>query len=232
MRYAIRERLKQFIDSQNISIREFERRTNLSNGYVASIKYSIHPNKLSNIVLQFPNLNRGWLLTGEGEMLRDAGISDKVPNSIPMYEDVSSIGGTNSVSASLDGVMPSSRYIDAGDWFKGATAAIRHYGDSMREYPSGCIIVIKEVRDISQVVWGRNYCIETEEFRITKKLQRGSDSSVVTAYSTNTDTYPDGHLIHEPVTIPVKKIRRLFLVMGCVIKEQSSGPIYIENDIQ
>lgn len=152
-------------------------------------------------------------------------------NIIPLYEDVATIGGTNTISAVLDGVMPSSRYIDAGDWFKGATAAIRHYGDSMREYPSGCIIVIKEVLDKTQVVWGRNYCIETAEFRITKKLQKGSDSSSYTAYSTNTDTYPDGHLIHEPISIKVDNIRRLFLVMGCVIKEQSSGPVYIEDSL-
>lgn len=176
-------------------------------------------------------ISTSWLLTGQGEMLRTATDKDKPSNSIPMYEDVASIGGVNTISASLDGVMPSSKYIDAGDWFKGASAAIRHYGDSMREYPSGSIIVIKEVMDMSQIVWGRNYCIETDDFRITKKLQRGSSSSSITAYSTNTDTYPDGHLIHEPLTIDLNKIRRLFLVMGCVIKEQSSGPIYIEDSL-
>lgn len=234
----ISERLKKFIDSQKISVREFERRSGLGNGYVSSIKFSILPSKLSNISLQFPNLNTTWLLTGEGEMLRpEENAADKASskkqdgNIIPLYEDVATIGGTNTISAVLDGVMPSSRYIDAGDWFKGATAAIRHYGDSMREYPSGCIIVIKEVLDKTQVVWGRNYCIETAEFRITKKLQKGSDSSSYTAYSTNTDTYPDGHLIHEPISIKVDNIRRLFLVMGCVIKEQSSGPVYIEDSL-
>lgn len=192
---------------------------------------------LGSMNKSYPIINVTWIVTGDGEMLREgksidnADVKSRNGNMIPLYEDVATIGGTNTISAVLDGVMPSSRYIDAGDWFKGATAAIRHYGDSMREYPSGCIIVIKEVIDKTQVVWGRNYCIETSEFRITKKLQKGGDPSSYTAYSTNTDTYPDGHLIHEPISIKVDNIRRLFLVMGCVIKEQSSGPVYIEDSI-
>ena len=171
-----------------------------------------------------------WLVSGEGEMLKCNNAQEKKDNNlIPFYEDVCSIGGVNSISAPVDGVMPSSEFIDAGDWFKDATAAIRHYGDSMLEYPSGCIIVLKEIRDVRNVVWGRNYCIETSEYRITKKLHRGSNDEHYTAYSTNAETYPDGHLIHEPIDIPASEIRRLFLVIGCVIKEQSSGPVYISD---
>ncbi|MBR0245525.1 MAG: helix-turn-helix transcriptional regulator, partial [Bacteroidales bacterium] len=49
---------------------------------------------------------------------------------IPLY-DVESIGGHNDVVADTD--TPAghvAEWIDAGDWFPGATAAIRHYGDS------------------------------------------------------------------------------------------------------
>ena len=178
-------------------------------------------------------INSLWLLTGNGNMLIDkeervVAKEEKKRHLIPFYDDVASIGGVNSISASMDGKMPSNEWIDAGDWFLDATAAIRHYGDSMCEYPSGCILALKELHDKRQIIWGKNYCVETDEMRVTKRLQNGTDDYVL-AYSTNTETYPDGHLIHEPFPIYKDTIRRIFMVIGCVIKEYSSGPIEIKK---
>lgn len=71
MEAKVKQRLMQFIGYKKLSIREFERLCSLSNGYVKGIKYNILPNKMRNIILQFPELNINWLLTGEGEMLKD-----------------------------------------------------------------------------------------------------------------------------------------------------------------
>ena len=68
---TINERLKKFIKYKNLSVREFERKSGLANGYVSSIKYTILPEKLSQVSIQFPELNTVWLLTGEGEMLKN-----------------------------------------------------------------------------------------------------------------------------------------------------------------
>ena len=187
---------------------------------------------IQNTVSNYP-VNPNWILKGEGDMLIDNednpdNLSGK-KNLIPFYDDVSTIGGVNTMSASMEGRMPSNEFIDAGDWFIGATAAIRHYGDSMNEYPSGCILALKEIHDKRQIVWGRNYCVETDEMRVTKRLQAGSDEYLM-AYSTNTETYPDGHLVHEPFPIYKETIRRIFMVIGCVIKEYSTGPVMIKND--
>lgn len=176
-----------------------------------------------------------WLLTGQGDMLKSDRhevkfVSEQKADKklIPFYDDVATIGGCNSISASVDGCMPPSEWIDAGDWFHEAGAAIRHYGDSMVEYPSGCILALKKVEDLRLILWGRNYMVETTEFRITKRLQSGKDDTVV-AYSSNTDTYPDGRQIHEPKVIPMESIRSVWLVLGCVVKEYSSGAVYIKK---
>ena len=66
---SVKERVKKFIEYKKISVREFERRCNLSNGYVSGIDQTIMPNKVSIINQQFPELNIGWLLSGTGEML-------------------------------------------------------------------------------------------------------------------------------------------------------------------
>ena len=171
-----------------------------------------------------------WLLTGKGEMLKgQTSEPAKGKNLIPFYEDVSTIGGHNSISAAVDGHMPANELIDAGDWFNDATAAIRHYGDSMVEYPSGCILALKLVQDKSQIILGANYCIETDEFRVTKRLQTCNDDSVFMAYSSNTEAYPDGTPIHQPFAIPKASIRRLYLVLGYVVKQLSSGAVFIKK---
>ena len=152
-------------------------------------------------------------------------INDK-RNRIPFYDDVASIGGNNYMIADVSANTSISEWIDAGDWFPEATAAIRHYGDSMIEYPSGSILALKRVEDWRLLIWGRNYCIETTEFRITKRLQYGGEDYIL-AYSSNQETYPDGTLVHAPIKIPKETIRRIDLVLGCVTKEYSNGPIRV-----
>jgi Plasmid maintenance system antidote protein len=145
---------------------------------------------------------------------------------IPMYDDAISIGGMQNGVANVDGDHTPTELIDAGDWFPDATAAIRHYGDSMDEYPSGCILVLKRVNDLRLIIWGRNYLVETTEYRITKQLQDGGELSIV-GYSSNKDTYPDGRQIHSPIYIPKDSIRYIYQVIGCVTKEYSNGAIPI-----
>ena len=163
-------------------------------------------------------INTDWLITGRGSMLKSEGRSPRgeqeevLPtkkNLIPFYDDVSTIGGLNDRVANTDPNSPSER-IDAGDWFPEATAAIRHYGDSMVEYSSGSILALRRVDDQRLIMNGRNYVIETSEYRVTKQLQDDGDHFM--AYSTNRETYPDGRQIHAPFSIPKDAIRYLSCV--------------------
>ena len=73
METSVKERLKQFIDTLNISEREFCRRIGVSSSYVMPIKKSIQPDKMQAISIHFPELNPLWLLLGQGEMLLSDG---------------------------------------------------------------------------------------------------------------------------------------------------------------
>lgn len=79
---TVKHRVIQFIEYKNISVREFERRCGLSYGYVNNMRVSIQPDRLKNIATCFPELNTGWLITGEGEMLKSIKmtISDPIPD--------------------------------------------------------------------------------------------------------------------------------------------------------
>ena len=67
----VKERIKKFIQTENITIVEFEKSINASNGYVNSIHKSIGLDKLHNIIEKYPNLNIEWLFTCNGKMTKN-----------------------------------------------------------------------------------------------------------------------------------------------------------------
>lgn len=224
-----KQRLISFIESLGISKKMFEENAGLSNGYIGSIRKGVGYKAIEQITERYPDLNPIWLLTGSGSMLLSEEANERTDaRLIPFYDDVASVGGVNEISANMDGVSRPSEYIDAGDWFKDATAAIRHYGESMEEYPPGCILAIKEVYDRELILPGKDYVIETSEYRVTKRVQKGQTEEYVRAYSTNTETYPDGRLIHEPFEIPWRSIIRIFYVLGYVVKT-GGGALLFSN---
>src|SRR5690554_4547826 len=83
----VKERLKQFVDSQGITIRAFEQSIKASNGYVNSISKSIGLDKLEEILDVYSNLNIEWLLTGKGEMLKKDP-EKKTPEGPPQVQSV------------------------------------------------------------------------------------------------------------------------------------------------
>ena len=72
---TIKERLIFFIKHLNIGQGKFEAQCGLANGYVNNIRRSVTPDKLQQIARQYPELNTGWLMTGEGEMLKDSSMT-------------------------------------------------------------------------------------------------------------------------------------------------------------
>lgn len=222
----ILDNIRALADHEKITIGALERQIGASKGVLSralSNGTDIQAKWIQAIVENYPHINTSWLLTGEGSMLRSDNSERRL---IPLFNDVASIGGDLDRRADVDQQAGSVEWIDAGDWFPEATAAIRHYGDSMVEYPSGCILVLKRVQDRRLLLNGRNYVIETTEFRVTKQLQYDGGDTIM-AYSSNRETYPDGRQIHSPLRIPVETVRSLDLVLGCVQKEYSNGAIPI-----
>lgn len=70
MESAVKQRLIAFISYLGLSKNAFEVACGLSKRYVSNISVSISPSVIEKISLKFPQLNKSWLLTGEGEMLK------------------------------------------------------------------------------------------------------------------------------------------------------------------
>lgn len=70
MENSVKDRLKEFIAYKKMSVRSFENSVKLSYGYVNNMRVSMQPDKVANIAHCYPELNTGWLMTGEGDMLK------------------------------------------------------------------------------------------------------------------------------------------------------------------
>jgi hypothetical protein len=66
----VKERVKKFIEHKKLPISKFEEMCDLSNGYISAMRKGFGQDKLNNVLSVFPELNREWLLYGEGEMLK------------------------------------------------------------------------------------------------------------------------------------------------------------------
>lgn len=101
----IKERLIAFIAYLGIGQGKFEKECGVSNGYVNNIRKSITPEKLQQIALRYPELNTGWLMTGEGEMLKNNLVQTKHGNYSPErpYDEVFSPQRANVVQGNNTG---------------------------------------------------------------------------------------------------------------------------------
>lgn len=221
-----------------------------------SVQTNVHPTTIKNYldnkgkpdslkldkIASFLDVDYNWLLSGEGDMVKEkgAGYVKESPkhgvlfapkerdieqkNLIPLYDGV--------ITASMVGndLSPESyavEFVDAGDWFRDATAAMRVHGDSMHpEYKSGSIVALKKVENKRLVIPGQDYVIETSEYRVIKRLQRSSEKNSWLACSINTEIWDvgvlQGRLIHEPFDINMDDVIHLYQVLGNVKRNSSS----------
>ena len=70
METTVRQRLIEYLEYKGIGRNKFETIAGLSLGYITKLKNAPGADKLVNILSAAPDLNREWLLTGEGEMLK------------------------------------------------------------------------------------------------------------------------------------------------------------------
>lgn len=84
---TIKDRLKIFIKHLGIGQAKFEKKCNLSNGYVNNSKCNYGASKSDYILKVFPELNRDRLLYFEGEILKSLVNIENGDNSTQFIDD-------------------------------------------------------------------------------------------------------------------------------------------------
>lgn len=75
------KRVEQIINDNNLNVRSFEERIDVSNNSIGTAirrKASFKSNVLNKILQSFPEINPTWLLTGKGEMF----LANELKNSL------------------------------------------------------------------------------------------------------------------------------------------------------
>lgn len=91
---CVKERLIEYIKYKGVGQNKFAESIGVSSGYVNNIRKSIQPDKIFSISKKYPDLNTGWLLTGEGTMLRKPQSIGDISGSTVVGANVNGSGNT------------------------------------------------------------------------------------------------------------------------------------------
>jgi len=202
---TIKERTLEFIKHKNISVKEFEIRCGLSNGYVAAMRKGFGADKLNNVLTEFPELNRDWLLYNEGEMEMNSAkeVVEVVEHGTPVYDvDATCGNGSRPIVFTDEHVIGHVNLPNVSP----TAVIIRANGDSMEPHiHDGDWIAVREVANLNVLYYGQVYLVITNEYRLLKYLRRDEDEQHYVLLRSANENYDD-------IRLPKADIRHLFIV--------------------
>lgn len=200
------KRVKEYIDFKGITNQKLEKEIGYSNGAFATqlkANKSIGSDKLENILTKFTDINPEWLLTGEGNMLREPKdrliaettdtfnfkTSDEV--SLPMLPIHAAAGVFTGDVQVME--YECERYVVP--MFREATFLIPVLGDSMYPtYNNGDVIACRKLDSWSFFQFGKVYVIYTSQGVLVKRIREGSTEQCILIISDNKTEYPSFEL--------------------------------------
>ena len=206
-----KKRLNEFRTSIGLSVNSFEKKARLSNGYIKNFKGNMGRDKLEKLIAAFPELNREWLLTGDGEMLN----SQKVPSkkSDPYEIDKVPLIPDEAIAGFQGGFVEGVNYFDCRlvrTPFSGAEIAIQVSGDSMMPaIKSGDRLYLRKIDEKAFIPWGHPVVLDTKNGAVVKEIQPcPDDEDCILAVSTNSK-YP-------PYRIEKSSINGIYKILGSI----------------
>lgn len=194
MEETVKQRLMMFKDYLGIGQAKFEKLAGLSNGYLNQLRNAPGAVKLQSIIYAFPELNKNWLLTGEGNMLNSPAEENAAPSAhmeygahLPVLDvdyrmvpiiHIDSVGGIHS----SNDIIEEPEYIEGYVPFTGARdgdLVIHESGDSMAPtIPAGSLMLIRRVEGWRDFLgYGNIFVLVLRDGRrITKEVTRYDDN--------------------------------------------------------
>lgn len=171
---------------------------------------------LDAICNAYPEINRSWLLTGEGEPFlpgkepRAASPATLANDAIRFWTDISATGGGVVSFEDLNTSEHKVINLDIPE-FSSCTDAVSLYGDSMEpRFYSGDIILLERWKE-NYIEYGNTYLvISGSGHRMVKILRRSSQEGMVRCCSLNAQ--------YDDFEIEMKDILNLYLVRGKIQK--------------
>lgn len=171
---------------------------------------------IDKILSFYQDINRVWLLTGEGDMLKDSGTLQQKISHVGIAETASTVlllpmyahgGSLNDFVTSVKGNDCEKVISPIGD----VDFAIQVSGDSMApEYPNGSRIFIKKINEKAFIEWGKTYVLDTCNGTIVKRVVPSEKEGYVRCISINPDP------VYAPFEVSLSDVFGMYKVLLCM----------------
>lgn len=167
---------------------------------------------IEKILNFYIDLNKTWLLTGEGSMFNDRPtVQEEEEHILVPLLPISAQGGSLNDFVTSVNVKDCEKIISP---IKGADIAITISGDSMAdEYPSGSIVLAKRINERAFIDWGKVYVLDTCNGVVVKTLTPSQKEDCVRCVSINPNP------IYAPFEVALNDIYGVYRVMLCMAKK-------------
>lgn len=179
---------------------------------------NISQSMADKIISVFPDINRVWLLTGEGEMLKTLrnGVLEITPEAIhegdysgTLVYNIDAVCGTDArdIEFTEDRIIGSVKLPE----IKRTSHIITATGDSMEPViRNGDRIAVREIGSWDMIVYGQIYMVLTDEYRLLKYIRRHKTDpeNMIILRSANPD--------YDDIDLKRSKIRKLFIVENVI----------------
>lgn len=170
---TVKSRLLELLREKRMTQTEFARRLGVSPTYIGAMRRSIPDDRMRKLMQIFPDLNRDWLLYGEGEMLNPVCEGPDLSKGyvVPLLP-VEAYAGNLSLWSESVALRDCEKVVSP---VPGVDFGIRISGDSMEpEFQNGSILFIKRINEKAFIPWGNPMVIDTENGVVVKVVMPGA----------------------------------------------------------
>lgn len=214
------ERFDKYMKHKGLNDNQVTVECKLSQGLLGQArkgKSDLGTKTIEKILNIYQDLNKVWLMTGEGDMLSSSSSAQPQPSvkservtddeayKVPLVPISALAGSLNDFSLSVkrddcETVISPIKDIDM---------AIKISGDSMEpEYPSDSQVFVKKINERAFLEWGRVYVLNTCNGIVIKRLMPTNDPNTVLCESIN-PKYP-------PFEVNLENVNGVYRVIMCM----------------
>lgn len=207
----ILDRIKLYIDTKGISIAAFEKSVGMSNAsFSKSLKNNgaIGTDKLENILSVYSDISPEWLLTGQGDMLKEEpslSVSMNPQEGTPYY-DVDFLGGFD-LQENSQAMVPALNIV--ANICPRAEMWCNITGHSMEPTISHGDIIALHKCSVEDIQYGEVYAVVLDTFRTVKILRKSSIPGMLKFVPVNKEEFDEQEF-------SISRILQVYEVVGSI----------------
>lgn len=207
----ILDRIKLYIDTKDISIAAFEKSVGMSNAsFSKSLKNNgaIGTDKLENILSIYSDISPEWLLTGQGDMLKEEpslSVSMNPQEGTPYY-DVDFLGGFD-LQENSQAMVPALNIV--ANICPRAEMWCNITGHSMEPTISHGDIIALHKCSVEDIQYGEVYAVVLDTFRTVKILRKSSTPGMLKFVPVNKEEFDEQEF-------SISRILQVYEVVGSI----------------